>query len=148
MPPESSKPPETMEEVVALRAAYFVKTCSEEPNSPIAPGVLDYTRRSLEAVDALLHGLFATGEELSEGLHVLVASYVFEVARREFGGRYLRGDPANPYVLVVGEPRVQIGILAFAKVKGRTVNGPEDSIPFFYDGIAPALKRGVSATIL
>ena len=132
---------------MASQAADFVQAF-EGPGSPVPAGALDYTRASLSSVDAVLQDFYVQGAELPEDLHWLTTAYLFEVARREFGGRYLRGDDDNPLVLVVGGSDAQVGVLGFGKVRGRAVNGPEDSLGFFYDGIAPALAQGRSITLI
>lgn len=116
--------------------------------SPVPAGALDYSPASLRAVDGVLDDFHRRGAELPQDLHFLASAYVGEVARREFGGRYLRGDEDNPFVLVLGEPACQIGVLVFDKVRGRVTNGPEDDLEFFYAGIAPALARGADATLM
>ena len=140
-------PPDSIEDAMASQAADFVHAFAG-PGSPVPAGALDYTRASLGAVDAVLQDFYVQGTELPEDLHWLTTAYLFEVARREFGGRYLRGDDDNPFVLVVGGPDAQVGVLGFGKVRGRVVNGPEDDLGFFYDGIAPALAQGRSTTLV
>lgn len=133
---------------MSARAARFAAVLGQAPDSPIRTGSLDFTPESLELVDRLLGDFHARGAALPEGLHADISAYVFEVARRQFGGRYLRGDKENPFVLVIGEPDFQLGVMAMGKVAGRVANGPEDSIPFFYAGIAPLVARGKSATLV
>ena len=140
-------PSDSLEDAMASQAADFVQAFGG-PGSPVPAGALDYSRASLGAVDDILHDYYGQGAELPEKLHWLITSYLFEVARREFGGRYLHGDDDNPLVLVVGASDAQVGVLGFGKVRGRTVNGPEDDLGFFYDGIAPALAQGRSTTLV
>ena len=130
---------------MAARAARFVGAV-EAPDSSIRPGSLDYSPESLEIVDGLLGDLHTKGVALPEDVQVDVSAYIFEVARREFGGRYLSGDDENPFVLMIGEPDFQLGVMVMSKVAGRVANGPEDNIPFFYAGIAPPVARRKSAT--
>ncbi|GAB3618270.1 hypothetical protein GCM10027416_28270 [Okibacterium endophyticum] len=138
--------PATIEEGMAWQAADFVDAFAGE-GSPVAPGALDYSEASLEVLDGILDDFHTRGEPLPEDLQFLASAYVFEVARRQFGGRYLRADEPNPFVLVIGEPEFQVGVLVMGKVLGRAVNGPEDSIPFFYQGIAPLVRGKRSATL-
>jgi hypothetical protein len=146
----SSQPAErsgSVEDEMAARAARFVSAV-EAPDSSIRRGSLDYSPESLEIVDGLLGDLHAQGVPLPEDVQADVSAYIFEVARREFGGRYLRGDNENPFVLVIGEPDFQVGVMVMSKVAGRVANGPEDNIPFFYAGIAPLVARKKSATLV
>ncbi|MFL9670592.1 MULTISPECIES: hypothetical protein [unclassified Variovorax] len=139
--------PETIEEGMASQAEDFVDAFSR-PGAPIDGSRLDYTASSLSLVDRVLDDFFRQQAPLPDDLHFLASAYVFEVARREFGGRYLRGDEDNPFVLVIGKDDAQVGVCAMSKVRGRAVNGPEDDLGFFYAGIAPAVARGVSATLI
>ncbi|MGO7064450.1 hypothetical protein ACCT15_34370 [Rhizobium ruizarguesonis] len=115
--------------------------------APIDASKLDFSEGSLQLVDQVLQDFYQRQAALPDDLHFLASAYVFETARRQFGGRYLRGDEHNPFVLVIGEPDFRVGVLVMAKIKGRAVNGPEDNIPFFYAGIAPLVERRASATL-
>ncbi len=139
--------PKTLEDGMASQANDFVQAFRGE-GSPVPEGALDYSEESLIHVDNILDDFHRQGAALPEDLHFLTSAYVFETARRQFGGRYLRGDDENPFVLVLGEPACQIGVLVMGKVAGRATNGEEDSIPFFYAGIAPALAEGRDATLI
>lgn len=146
-PDAQSDMPESLEQAMEWQAADFV-TAFSQPDSPIDGSKLDYSPASLEEVDRLLDNVHYFGRELPGDMHFVTSAYVFEVARREFGGRYLRGDEQEPFVLVIGEGDAEVGVCVMGKVRGRTVNGIEDNIPFFYAGIAPAIARGVKATIV
>ena len=132
---------------VAGRAQMFVDAFTG-PQRAFADDVLDYSRESLAAVDAFIDIYFQQKVELPEQLVWLVSCYVLEVGRREFGGRFLPGPEGDPIVLVIGEPGPTVGVMVFGKVVGRSVNGPEDNLPFFFSGIAPAIDRGTSATLV
>ncbi|BEP58276.1 hypothetical protein GmRootV118_55200 [Variovorax sp. V118] len=139
--------PSTLEAGMASQAEDFIAAFSQ-PGAPIDSAALDYSEASLVLVDQVLEDFFQQQAPLPDDLHFLASAYVFETARREFGGRYLRGDDDNPFVLVIGPDSAQVGVCAMAKVRGRAVNGPEDSLAFFYAGIAPVVQRGVSATLV
>ncbi len=87
--------PETIEEGMASQATDFVGAFSR-PGAPIEGSRLDYTASSLSLVDQVLDDFFKQRAPLPDDLHFLASAYVFEVARREFGGRYLRGDEDEP----------------------------------------------------
>lgn len=139
--------PASIEEGMEWQAADFVGAFSQ-PGSPVDGSKLDYSEASLALVDRILDDFYRNGAQLPDDLHFLASAYVFEVARRAFGGRYLRGDEDNPFVLVIGEGGAEIGVCVMSKVRGRTVNGPEDSIPFFHAGIAPLVSAGTPATLI
>ncbi|MCH4547013.1 hypothetical protein MK632_14680 [Rhizobium changzhiense] len=140
------KMPATIEDAMASQATDFVDAFSQ-PRAPIDASKLDFSEGSLHLVDQVLQDLYQRQAALPDDLHFLASAYVFETARRQFGGRYLRGDQENPFVLVIGEPDFRVGVLVMAKIKGRAVNGPEDNNPFFYAGIAPLVERRASATL-
>jgi hypothetical protein len=139
--------PATIEDAMASQAADFVNAFLS-PMAPIDASKLDYSESSLRLIDQVLDDFYRKQATLPEDLHFLASAYVFETARRQFGGRYLRGDQDNPFVLVIGEPDFQLGVLVMGKIKGRAVNGPEDSIPFFYTGIAPLVEKRRDATLM
>ncbi|MGG7464891.1 hypothetical protein [Plantibacter sp. YIM 135347] len=145
--PKPEPMPATIEDAMAEQASDFVDAFRGD-GSPVPNGALDYSRTSLQAVDNVLDDFYTQGVPLPDELHFIASSYVFEVARREFGGRYLRAADPDPFVLVIGEPEFQVGVMVMGKVAGRAANGPEDSIPFFYEGIAPLVDRKQSATLV
>lgn len=138
--------PATIEEAMASQASDFISAFSGQ-GSPVDAKKLDYSESSLQLVDSILHDFYLQKAQLPEDLHFLASAYVSETARQQFGGRYLRADKDNSFVLVIGEPEFQAGVLVMAKVKNRSLNGPEDSIPFFYEGIAPLVERKANATL-
>ena len=139
--------PQSIEEGMEWQAANFVESFSQ-PGAPIDGSKLDYSETSLTLVDRVLNDFYLQQASLPDDLHFLTSAYVFEVARREFGGRYLRGDEQNPFVLVMGKQDAEVGVCVMSKIRGRTTNGPEDSIPYFYAGIAPLIAAGTSATLI
>jgi hypothetical protein len=140
------KMPATIDDAMASQAADFINAFSH-PHAPIDASKLDYSESSLWLVDQVLDDFYRKQAQLPEDLHFLDSSYVFETARRQFGGRYLRGDRDNPFVLVIGEPEFRLGVPVMGKIRDRAVNGAEDSIPFFYAGIAPLVEKRVDATL-
>ncbi|MFZ6013451.1 MAG: hypothetical protein ACOYXT_24120 [Bacteroidota bacterium] len=70
-----------------------------------------------------------------------VGAYIFEVARKNFGGKYFWYDQMNQPILVTGQPNFEISLLAFEKVKGRIHNGKEDNIPFFFQGYVERVAK-------
>lgn len=93
---------------------------------------LDYSVESLEVVDRLLEEMGNIGMDENSVFNVasMVGCYIFETARKNYGGEYLWADREQQPVLVAGLPDFQVSIRAWEKVKGRLINGREDSIPF------------------
>lgn len=96
----------------------------------------DYSVESLAAVDELLEELsdFELDEDALYNTFTMIGCYVFETARRNYGGEYLWVRNEEQPVLVAGLPDFQVSIRAWQKVKGRLINGKEDDIPFYIAG--------------
>ncbi|AYB35004.1 hypothetical protein [Chryseolinea soli] len=118
-------------------------------------GVLDFSERSLQIVDTILEDASDFYPEMEEAqqqwIVSSVGSYIFEVARRNFGGKYFWFDQRAQPILVTGQPRFEISIVVFDKVAGRLTNGKEDNIPYFFEGYAERVRKakdGDRATIV
>ena len=105
---------------------------------------LDYSPESLEMVEELLEAL--SQEELDEealfNLSSMAGCYVFETARRSYGGEYFWLEEERQPVLAAGLPDFSVGIKAWEKVRGRLLNGKEDSIPFYIAGYQEHIAIG------
>ncbi|MBB2706475.1 MULTISPECIES: hypothetical protein [Rhizobium] len=76
---------------MASQAADFVRAFSH-PSAPIDAAGLTYSEESLQLVDRVLEDFYRRQAVLPDDLHFLASAYVFETARRQFGGGYHRGD--------------------------------------------------------
>jgi hypothetical protein len=108
---------------------------------------LDYSESSLAILDNEILSLFSENKDdmdsgMLEDIIAQAGSYIFEVARRNYGGKYYWYDQLNQPILVTGQPEFEISILAFEKVKQRIANGTEDNIPFFFAGYSERVKKG------
>ena len=133
--------PKTIDEFMAQEAQKLVKALAKS-------GRLDFSEVSLDIVDTNLQEYHLGRAQFTKELHMNFSAYIFECAKKEFGGRYLNGNESNPYILVIGEPDFQIGFSVMEKVISRIENGPEDDIRFFYQGISPLFKSKKSATLI
>ena len=109
---------------------------------------LDYSESSLKVLDNEILSLFSENKDdmdsgMLEDIVAQAGSYIFEVARRNYGGKYYWYDQLNQPILVTGQPNFEISILAFEKVKQRIENGNEDNIPFFFAGYSERVKKSV-----
>ncbi|HEX7846569.1 MAG TPA: hypothetical protein VF476_12280 [Chitinophagaceae bacterium] len=108
-------------------------------------GAFDYSEKSLEALDELLDNFADFKDQMDDGMKEdlieQAGSYIFEVARRNYGGRYFWYDPGNQPIFVTGIPAFEIALLAFDKVRMRIENGQEDNIPFFFKGYSERVKN-------
>jgi hypothetical protein len=72
----------------------------------------------------------------------MVGSYIFEVARKNYGGEYYWIQESEQPILVTRKPDFDVSICAFQKVKDRLINGKEDKIMFYFKGYIDAVERG------
>lgn len=118
-------------------------------------GTFDYSIESLVAVDHLLEELsdYEWDEDCLYNLASMVGCYIFETARRNYGGEYRWEEETRQPILIAGLPDFFVSIRAWEKVKGCVVNGKEDSIPFYIAGYREHIEhgknqKGYSATIV
>lgn len=107
-------------------------------------GHFDFSIQSLRKLDDILEELcdYKLDNDALNSVSSMAGSYIFEVARRNYGGQYYWVQDRDQPVLVTGEPDYSISIFAFDKVKGRIQNGKEDEIPFYFDGYIEAVTKG------
>lgn len=131
---------------VARTAELFVSNTSDRFKG------LDFSVKSLEVVDCVLEEASdfyeEMGDQQKQNLISSVGSYIFEVARRNFGGKYFWYDKLNQPIFVTGQPNFDVSILAFDKVKGRLENGREDNIPFYFAGYVERVQNKQSGMIV
>ena len=129
-----------MDDIVAT-AQNFVQNMQQYYENP-----LDYSFESLAEVDEMLDGLGKRREEFREegffDLYSMTGCYVFEVARRNFGGEYFWIEEEQQPILVAGQPDFSVSIRAWEKVKERMVNGPADNIAFYIAGYQEHIEKG------
>ncbi|WP_334073084.1 hypothetical protein [Paenibacillus sp. A14] len=107
-------------------------------------GNFDFSIESLQSLDELLEeaGDFDLEEEQLDSISSMAGCYMFEVARRNFGGVYVWSPDRQQPVLITGEPDFSVSLFAFDKVRGRIRNGTEDNIPFYFSGYMQAVEKG------
>ena len=129
-----------MDDIVTT-AQNFVQNMQQFFETP-----LDYSFESLAEVDEMLDGMGKKREEMTESaffdLYSMTGCYVFEVARRNYGGEYFWIEEEQQPVLVAGQPDFSVGIKVWEKVKGRLINGKEDNIPFYIAGYPEHIEMG------
>lgn len=140
-----------MDDVVTT-ARNFAQNIQQHFDTP-----LDYSLSSLADIDDMLDGLSKRLDDLKEDaffdLYTMTGCYVFEVARRSYGGEYFWIQEERQPVLVAGLPEFFVGIKAWEKVRGRLTNGEEDNIPFYIQGYEEHIaigrtKKGYHVTIV
>lgn len=130
-----------LEQDVISTAESFTSNFSDKGN-------FDFSIESLQSVDDILEEIsdFELDDDMLYSISSMIGSYIFEVARRNYGGKYYWIKDENQPVLVTGEPDFSISILAFDKVKGRILNGEEDSIVYYFKGYIEAVNKGKEET--
>ena len=127
-------------------AEFFVNSSSENFKG------LDYSVKSLEVVENMLDEAFdfytQMDKEQQQNIITSVGSYIFEVARQNFGGKYFWYDKLNQPILVTGQPNFEASIIANDKVEKRLVNGVEDNIPFYFIGYVQLVNNKKSGMIV
>jgi hypothetical protein len=104
---------------------------------------LDYSEASLKVVEEMLEEIASDpGVPKEEVVAKVFSSYILEVGRRQFGGRYCWYEKANQPVLVVGEPNFRIAIITLDRVRNRMQGNREDDIPFFFEGFSSRVRQG------
>jgi len=107
---------------------------------------LDYSINSLLYVDELLEHFHRKKHDLDKKTKSDIigkaGSYIFEVARRNFGGKYYWFDDYDQPILVTGQPNFEISIIAFNKVRMRIDNGNDDNILSYFKAYEERIKRG------
>jgi hypothetical protein len=105
-------------------------------------GVLDYSEESLKIIEEMLEEISVSGSSAkAESMATIFGSYILEIGRRQFGGRYCWYQKGNQPVLVVGEPRFRIAIITLDRVRGRMRGDRADNIPFFFDGFSSSVRK-------
>ena len=107
-------------------------------------GNFDYSINSLVEVDDLLDEIsdYVMDEDAIYNIYTMIGSYVFETARRNYGGKYYWMQDEQQPILVIGEPDFSVSIRAWEKVKSRVEKGVEDNIPFYIKGLNEHIEKG------
>lgn len=125
-----------LEQDILSTAENFSKIFSE--------GDCDFSIESLEFVDDFLDdmGSHELDEDEIFNISSMAGCYIFETARRNYGGEYLWIKDEQQPVLVAGMPDFSVAIRAWEKVRGRLLNGKEDNIPFYIAGYKEHIEKG------
>ena len=104
----------------------------------------DFSRESLLNVNELLEevGDFVFDEDALYNYYTAAGSYVFEVARRNYGGKYYWIEDEQQPILVAGEPDYSVSIKAWEKAQKNIENGSDDDLLFYIDGYRDHVEQG------
>lgn len=133
-----------MDDIVST-ANHFVTNMQSVPEDYAVRGRLDFSIESLNDVDEWLGRLEQDNWDVDElyDLCSMVGCYIFETARRNYGGEYFWMENEQQPILIAGEPDFQVSIRVWQKVKGRLTNGKEDNIPFYIAGYKEHIEKGI-----
>ena len=155
--PEESKKAEAINEPLdefTQQMKYTAESCINHFKERYGNS-LDYSEKSLHIIDEILEEAADFYPEMAEDeqkwIVQSVGSYIFEVARTNYGGKYFWFDQREQPIFVTGQPEFNISIVVFDKVIGRLTNGKEDNIPYFFEGYSERVKKakpGDNATIV
>lgn len=122
----------------------IISTAESFTNNFSDKGHFDFSVQSLRKLDDILEELreYKLDNDELDSVSSMAGSYIFEVARRNYGGQYFWAQDRDQPVLVTGEPEYSISIFAFDKVRCRIKNGKEDEISFYFDGYIQAIEKG------
>ena len=113
---------------------------------------LDFSVNSLSEVDQIIEESIEfykkADNETKRKMIIKIGSYIFEVARHNYGGQYYWYDQLDQPILVTGQPEFEMSLLAYEKVKGRFENGSSDNIPFFFDGFVKGVSKKATQMIV
>lgn len=128
-----------LEQQISTRAD-DAATRFQEPSG----GRLDFSEASVAAVDALVAEIAEfiadVPQDQAEGLVQDFGCYLFETARRTFGGKYYWMQEHQQPVLVVGNPEFTVGLIAFTRVRGRLRSEVAEPLPVFFSGFAERVR--------
>lgn len=97
---------------------------------------LDYTEASILKLDGMIEqGWSDQPPAALDQMVLLFGSFLGEAMCQTLGGAWVRSDDGTIGVRV-GEATIMV----FTKIKKRFLNGPEDSISYYYQGVKTMLS--------
>lgn len=107
-------------------------------------GNFDFSIQSLHDVNDILEEIsdFVFDPQQIYQYYTTIGCYIFEVARRNYGGTYAWLKEEKQPILVAGEPDFSVSIQAWEKAKMYLQNGAEDDILFYIDGYREHIEKG------
>jgi len=98
---------------------------------------LDYSEASLSKIDDIIEEHFEEGHTPLDTTVLSFGAYVGETIRQHLGGTWRDEDG----LFVLEEVGGKAKIFPFNKVRKRFVNGPEDSIAFYYQALRGTIEK-------
>ncbi|MGL4667240.1 MAG: hypothetical protein ACRCWR_04855 [Saezia sp.] len=132
--------PNSIEKSMQMQAHFLISAFSAE-ESPIDGTKLDFSKSSLMLVDQILRDFYIEQAVLPDDLHFIASCYVFETLRLCFGGRYLKSDTPNDFVLMLGEPDSELICLVMERVWACAKNWEPNRLVIYYDTVEELLQQ-------
>ncbi len=108
---------------------------------------LDYSPESVIGLESVLDEAYRGRLTLSPMQTVGAAAYLYEVARRHYGGLYEVCDDDDPVVLVTSEAGFEVCLCAISKVERRLQHGEAEALTTFFQRFVSAVNARESVTI-
>lgn len=108
---------------------------------------LDYSLESVTVLEAVLGEVYQGKLTLTPMQTVGAAAYVYETARRHYGGVYEVCDDDDPVVLVTGASEFEVCLCAISKVERRLRHGEAEALTTFFQRYVGAINGRESVTI-
>ena len=106
---------------------------------------LDFTIESLREVDIIIKDSIVfykkADSETKRKMIIKIGAYVFEVARKKFGGQYYWYNRLDQPILVTGQPEFEMSFLAYEKVRGCFENGKQNEISLVFEDYAVGIAN-------
>jgi len=138
--------PASIEDAMQLQASFLIEAFSTE-ESPIDGTKLDFSKSSLMLVDQILRDFYVEKAMLPDDLHFIASCYIFETLRQKLGGRYLRSDTPNDFILMLGEPDFQLVCLVMERIWACAKNWEPNRLVIYYDTIEQLLEQKKSTQV-
>lgn len=108
-------------------------------------GQLNYSENSLLNVDWFVEDQYQFGDPLNSEYNneiiELVGSYIFEVARRIYGGNYNWNKDKTEPILITGQPEYEISFAIYDKVRKRLETEHSENILYHFNLFAEKVKN-------
>lgn len=105
---------------------------------------LDFSEASVAALEELIAEIAEfvseVAEEQVEGLVQDFGCYLFETARRTFGGKYYWMQELEQPVLSLAGPESSVALVAFTRVRRRIRGEAPEPLPLFFADFARRLR--------
>lgn len=108
---------------------------------------LDFQPASVASLDPVAQRVRAGGLILTPMQRVGMAAYLYEVARRRYGGQYEVCDNDDPVVLVTGEPDFDVCLCGISRVENTLRGQSLEPLGTFFNSFEAAVAAAQPAVL-